>query len=125
MCAAELGHSDVVEELLNHGADVDFKDAQIQLNVLNNWCNKWNMKINQKKSQAIHVRNYQKSRCPTPLYCGNDTLDYVDTYRYLGYFCHEHLSPNPTFEATTNAAYRSFGRIVRLFKQMKNTMDIG
>ena len=29
MCAAEMGYSDVVQEFLHHGADVDFKDANV------------------------------------------------------------------------------------------------
>ncbi len=33
--------------------------AQLQLDVLSHWCGKWLMKINAKKSQIVHVRNYQ------------------------------------------------------------------
>ncbi len=94
--------------------------AQKQLDVMTEWCGRWGMHINPKKSQIVHVRNYQRERSKVALHCCGHELKYVDTYKYLGFILHEHLSPQKTVEALTLSASRSFGRIVNVFKKLKN-----
>ena len=94
--------------------------AQQQLSLLANWCKNWNMYINSKKSQIMHIRNYQKPCCQKDLYCGDEKLQYTSTYKYLGFILHEHLQDKPTVDALTGAATRSFGRVVNIFKSLKN-----
>ncbi len=94
--------------------------AQMQLDKLNEWCQKWWMSINPAKSKAIHVRNPQKPRCQEILTCGEDVIEFVDVYKYLGVYFHEHLSFKPTVEALTASASRSFGRVVNMFKKLQN-----
>ncbi len=55
--------------------------------------------------------------------CGHE-LKYVETYKYLGFILHEDLSPQKTVQALTSAASRSFGRVMNIFKKLKN-MGIG
>ena len=98
--------------------------AQKQLNVMTEWCGRWGMHINPKKSQVVHVRNYQRERSKKALQCCGHKLEYVSTYKYLGFILHEHLSPQKTVESLTSAASRSFGRIVNIFKKLSN-MGIG
>ena len=95
-------------------------DAQKQLNALDEWCKTWWMAINPAKSQAIHIRNPQRPRCEGKLRCGDDEIEFVDRYKYLGIYIHEHLSFKPTVEALTSSASRSFGRIVNMFKKLHN-----
>ncbi len=45
---------------------------------------------------------------------------YVDRYKYLGIIFDEHLSPKPVAEVLTQSASRSFGRIVTMFRKLKN-----
>ena len=78
------------------------------------------MFINEKKSQVIHVRNYQKPRSKKLLLCCEKEIKYVSDYKYLGYFMNEHLSPSQNAEILTAAASRSFGRIVNIFRKLKN-----
>ena len=78
------------------------------------------MRINAQKYQVLHVCNYQKPRSSTPLYCCNQKLKYTHTYIYLGYLLQEHLSEKLICDALTAAARRSFGRVVILFKKLKN-----
>ena len=94
--------------------------AQKQLDVLSNWCHKWCMKINLKKSQVLQVRNYQRARQSIELVCCNETLKYTSNYKYLGILFNEHPRDKPCIDALTGAATRSFGRIVNLFKSLKN-----
>ncbi len=78
------------------------------------------MSINPTKSQALHIRNHQRPRCPNPLKCGEDDILFVESYKYLGVFFQEHLSFKTTVEALTSSASRSFGRIVYMFKRLQN-----
>ena len=48
-------------------------------------------------------------------------LRYTTNYKYLGILFNEHLHDKPCVDALTGAATRSFGRVVNLFKQLKNT----
>ncbi len=65
-----------------------------------------------------HIRRIFKERFSCPnlgvvLYAHN-------TYKYLGYYIDEHLSFKKTVNTLTSSASRSFGRVVNLFKKMKN-----
>ena len=66
--------------------------AQQQLDVLTTLCAKWRMKMNVKKSQVMHIRNYQKPRAKTLLSCCGQELSYSETYKYLSYIMQENMS---------------------------------
>ena len=78
------------------------------------------MHIDQKKSQIMHIRNYQKPCSNTQFTCCNKSLTYAQKYTYLGYILHEHLPEKHNTDALTTAASRSFSRIVHSFKKLKN-----
>ena len=90
--------------------------AQEQLNIMTAWCKKWKMSINAKKSQIVHVWNPQRPRSKANLYCCDQLLQYVSTYKYLGFLVHEHLIHDTAIETLTLSASRSFERIVAMFK---------
>ena len=48
--------------------------------------------------------------------CCGQGLEYVDTYKYLGYHLHEHLSHTKTVDLLANSAKRAFGRVINIFK---------
>ena len=76
------------------------------------------MQINITKTQILHVRNHQRPRSSFQFRMGNNLLDYTDSYKYLGYTIHEHLSESQNMEKLTGAASRSFGRIHSIFKSV-------
>ncbi len=122
-CGVQVGGLEI--PLLLYADDVVLlsssrSDTQKQLDALNKWCRKWWLSINTDKSKVMHVRNHQRPRCNEPLYCGEEELAYVETYKYLGIFFHECLSPKQTVEALTASASRSFGRIVNMFRKLQN-----
>ncbi len=98
----------------------DHASAQLQLNVLSEWCNKWGMYINVGKSQTLHVRHHQQRRDPRPLYCMGQGLEYVSSYKYLGYYMHEHLSHAKMVDVLTGSAKRAFGRVINIFHKLRN-----
>ncbi len=59
----------------------DYKDIQFQLGILSQWCFRWGMKANIKKSQVIHQRNHQRPRCPNDLVLMGQPMCYVEDYK--------------------------------------------
>ncbi len=58
---------------------------QQMLDRLHEWCSQWKLKVNVLKSQVMHFR--RGSSVPRSLFkfmCGNNQLQIVDKYRYLG-----------------------------------------
>ena len=93
---------------------------QSMLNVVDKWCRTWGMEINSKKTQILHVGNYQRPRSINQFSRGESLLNYTDTYRYLRYMIHEHWCETKNVETMTACASRSFGRIQGIFKKMGN-----
>ena len=93
---------------------------QSMLGVVTTWCRKWGMKINVSKTQIMHIRNRQRPRSNFQFSCSGSSLAYTESYKYLGYTLHEHLSNACTVDVLTAAASRSFGRIHSIFKRMGN-----
>ena len=117
--------ADMCISLLLYADDIvlfapDEEKLQSMLNVVDKWCRTWGMEINSKKTQILHVRNYQIPRSTYQFSCGDWLLNYTDTYKYLGYMIHEHLCETKNVEIMTACASRSFGRIHSIFKKMGN-----
>ena len=70
--------------------------------------------------QIMHIRHHQRRRCTKLVTCCNQILSYTDNYKYLGYYLNEFLSHNKTIEMLNASAQRSFGRVVNIFKSLKN-----
>ena len=98
----------------------DHASAQMQLNILSDWCRTWGMYINMGKSQVLYVRHHQQRRDPTPLMCINQELEYVSSYKYLKYYMHEYLSHDKSVEILTGGARRAFDRVVSTFHKLKD-----
>ncbi len=98
----------------------DHASAQLQLNVLSDWCVKWGMYINVGKSQVLHVRHHQQRRDPRPLSCMGQELEYVSSYKYLGYYMHEHFNQTKTIYVLTGSARRDFVRLISTFNKFRN-----
>lgn len=93
---------------------------QEMLNHVNSWCNTWGMKINSTKTQILHVRNHQRPRSSFVFSCGDAKLLYTETYKYLGYTIHEFLINEENVAVLTSSASRSAGRIINMFRKLKN-----
>ncbi len=74
--------------------------------------------MNIKKSQVVHHPNHQRPRCQMPLYLMGGELEYVQDYKYLGCWINKVGNNDKTVQALTTAASRSYGRIVRLFREL-------
>ncbi|XP_053402804.1 uncharacterized protein LOC128558049 [Mercenaria mercenaria] len=93
-------------------------DLQKLLNALRDWCNLNDMNINVSKSKIIHFRPPSCSRTNQVFTCGNDTLEIVDRYTYLGLLMHEHLDLNVMVKDVAQSASRALGLVIAKCKVM-------
>ena len=84
---------------------------QHQIDYVHQWCKKWRMKINSDKTQIVHFRPTRQQRSSFVWKFGDDILQTVSTYRYLGVFLHEHLDFKIMADAMSNAASRALGSL--------------
>ena len=69
-------------------------DLQSMLDSLTQWCLKWGLVINTAKSNVIHFRGISVPISKYFFRCGDQYLNYVSQYKYLGFILTEHLDFN-------------------------------
>ena len=57
--------------------------------VLHEWCNKWEVQINPKKTQVVHFHKKRRARSLYGFSCGPHSLTYTEKYKYLGFWLNE------------------------------------
>jgi hypothetical protein len=87
-------------------------DLQKMLDTLHEWCKKWRVLINTEKSKCLHFRKPRLPRTQFNYHVGNNTLDVVTEYKYLGVIFDEMLSFKSHCEAIGKAASRAFGGLI-------------
>ena len=92
-------------------------DLQLQLNVLNRWCHKWRMTINQTKSKVIHFRCKTTKQTVLNFKCGDIGLDITSEYKYLGLWFNEFLDLQGTVKHIAKSATRALGAVISKFKR--------
>ncbi len=126
--------SDLIEEIQNLGlgipTDADLismllyaddiallseceSDLQQMLDRLHEWCSRWKLKVNVLKSQVMHFR--REPSVPRSLFkfmCGNNQLQIVDKYRYLGLIFTECLSYDDMAKSVAQSATRALGLVI-------------
>ena len=92
-------------------------DLQQMLSVLHNWCMKWKMKVNPSKTQVMHFRRGPSvTRSQFKFVCGNDQIQTVDKYRYLGLIFTEFLSYDAMAKSVAQSATRALGLVIAKVK---------
>ena len=76
-------------------------DLQSMFDSLTQWRLKWGLVINTAKSNVIHFRWISLPKCMSKysFRCGDQYLDYVSQYKYLGFILTEHLDYNVPAES--------------------------
>jgi hypothetical protein len=70
------------------------------------------MTVNPIKSNVIHFRPKAVQRTSDAFKCGNNVLNIVDRYTYLGVILHEHLDYSVTVKAVNQSASRALGLLI-------------
>ena len=92
---------------------------QEMLNCVHNWCNKWRLRVNCKKTKVVHFRTLNESITKFSFTYGHFKVETVSSYKYLGIIFDEHLSFNLTAEALSGAAGRALGKLFSVYKGFK------
>ena len=99
------------------------EDLQNKLSLLENWCEKWRMKVNSTKSYLVHFR---PCCVPNPSYLfvyNMDVIEIVSRYKYLGIVLDEMLDYSVII---ANVLAYSGGRILgSLYTKFKNNKGFG
>ena len=88
------------------------QDLQIILNVLNDWCDKNRMTINENKSNVVHFRTPSMERTNHSFTCGKRKLVVTDRYKYLGLILTEYLSYEEIAKYVAKSAGRALGIVI-------------
>ncbi len=92
-------------------------ELQKSLDIVNDWCQKWRMQVNQDKTNVIHFRRRNDPRTQHIFTCGVFNLEVVEKYKYLGCVLDESLDYNTTSKVLSNAASRALGSIISKYRQ--------
>ena len=95
-------------------------DLQKMLTCVNEWCKKWKMCINQKKTQVMHFRNPGTEISNFKFCVGDKQLEFADKYKYLGLFLDEHMSFLQGVTALADSAGRALGGLIGKTKILKD-----
>lgn len=67
-------------------------ELQKMLNAVNLWCFKWRLAINQSITHVMHFRKKGIERSTYIFSYGSVNLDYVSSYKYLGFVLDDFLT---------------------------------
>ena len=84
---------------------------QTQLNCVSDWCAKWKMSVNEEKTQVMHFRPRRYARSNFRWCHGNNQLETVETYKYLGIMLHEHMDFSIAANLTLGIGSRAMGAL--------------
>jgi len=98
----------------------DSEKLQKLLNYMKSWCTKWRMKVNVKKTNVVHFRKKRKILCKHKLLYGNEIIDCVPNFRYLGFFFDEHLDFMFGTDLLIDSSNRALGSVISKFKMLKD-----
>ena len=116
-CGVDIDEEDNIDILL-YADDIALiakseSDLQKMLDKLSVWCNKWKLKVNPNKSQVVHFRKGPSvARTMFTFVCGDDNLNVVDSYRYLGLIFTEFLDFTVMSKAVAQSATRALGLVI-------------
>ena len=88
------------------------EDLQTMLDTLYSWCKRWRVLINVENSKCMLFRKRRKQRSTFEFKVGNDLLETVDRYRYLGVIFQEKCDYTSNCEALAKGAGRALEGII-------------
>ena len=84
-------------------------DLQHMLDYMKQWCFKWKLKLNVEKSKIVHFRRKNVTRTEFPFHFGENELEIIDRYKYLGIIIDEYLNYDVTAQMLSDSAGRALG----------------
>ena len=97
------------------------ENLQYLLGIMSDWCYKWRLKVNKNKTEIIHFRTVRKAPTNVVFEYGNDDLEVVSRYKYLGIILDEHLKFDICSKSLAESGGRASGSVKSKFRNLKNT----
>lgn len=85
---------------------------QKQLDILNNWCNKWQIELNSEKTSVMIFRNKNTDLPSKKFICGEHDLKYIEEYKYLGLYLNSNMNWSKTVDYLAKSASKALGVII-------------
>ena len=89
-------------------------------NFVNEWCRKWRLIIDFSKKMQCILETKEKDVVISICQVGNQTVDYVSVYRYLGVHLNEHMDSTITAETLSKAGWRALRAVISKIQSYKD-----
>ncbi len=86
------------------------------LDVVQDQCEKWRMRVNVNKSKVIHFRTKSQAQTDIDFTLGNNSLEKVNKYKYLGVIFDSSLYFETTAEFLAKSGGRALGATCSKFR---------
>ena len=78
------------------------------------------MRINKKKSNAVHFRKHQRPRTNPAFKYGDNEVNILSDYKYLGLILDEHMTFEKAVDTLCSSAGRALASVINTFKSLHN-----
>jgi hypothetical protein len=95
---------------------------QCMLDKMHEWCRKWRLELNKEKTKVLHFRTPSTRRSNFTFKCGDITLDYAESYKYLGMWLDEHLNYKQAVRELAKSASRAFSALCTKSQNVEYTV---
>ena len=95
------------------------QDLQSLLDTLRNWCKRWRVLINTKKSKVVHFRTGRRRRSDFQFKVGDNVLETTDRYKYLGVIFTDKRNFNDSADNLAKAGGRALGAVISKLHNVK------
>ena len=93
-------------------------DLQVQVNNLNEYCIEWGLEINKSKTKVMVYAKYGHKKPNKNIFIGNETLEWVTSYKYLGIELHNNGNMNASSKHLVNRSWKAIYLLNSTFKQI-------
>ena len=90
------------------------------LDIVNEWCLNWKMKINMKKTKVVEFRKKGKEKSLAKFRLGNKQIENCSTYKYLGVIFDENATFIDNQDNLSSAGQRALGAVIAKYKNLEN-----
>ena len=94
------------------------RDLQSMLDALNTWCTRWGLNVNPNKTKVVQFKPHGRSKSNFPFRCGDNELEVVSRYKYLGLWFCDNIDMKYMAEQVAVSAHRALGIVIAKAKEM-------
>ena len=94
------------------------RDLQAMLDALNTWCTRWGLNVNPNKTKVVQFKPQGKSKSNFPFRCGDNKIEVVSKYKYLGLWFCDNIDLKYMAEQVAVSAHRALGIVIAKSKEM-------